>query len=102
MPGIALFLFLFFFRLLFFCIFELRADKLRREQGARVGGMREGIGDYSQPIDRVATETRKSISPSFVCRWSPSLSLCLLMWVSVERYSSSCQLREQQCFTANL
>lgn len=68
MPGIALFpIFSSFFFLPFFKKFELRADKLRMEQGARVGGAREGIGDYSRPIDRVATETRKSVSPSFVC-----------------------------------
>lgn len=78
MPGISLFFF-------FFLYFEPGADKLRRVQGALVGGVREGIGDYSQPIDGVATETRKSVSPSFVCWWS----LSLFMWVSVEKYSSS-------------
>lgn len=72
MPGIALFP---IFSFLFLFKFELRADKLRTEQGAWVGGAREGIGDYSRPIDRVATETRKSVSPSFVCWWSPSLCL---------------------------
>lgn len=86
-----------------FLYLEPGADKSRREQGVRVGGGQEGIGDYSQPIDGVATETRKSVSPSFVCWWSLfcALALSLFMSVSVERYSSSCQLWEKQRFTTN-
>lgn len=87
MPGIALFL----------SILNQVLTNLRRERGARVGGMREGIGDYSQPIDGVATETRKSVSPSFVCWWS----LSLFMSVSVEKYSSSRQLWEKRRFATN-
>lgn len=54
-----------------------------------MGGMRVGIGDYSWPIDGVATETRKSVSPLFCMlvvslSLSPSLSFSLYVGFSRE------------------
>ena len=60
--------------------------------------MQEGIGDYCQPIERVATETRKSAP--LLLLYAGGLSV--FMSVSVEMYSSSHQLEEQQHFMTNV